>query len=310
MNLFATVLTYPAPSANYRGESEVNRSVIQKITDGRFDYPIFSPEAMRNALREILAGEGTSCRATATVCPTRTNSPSSSRLSRPGKYADDFFFGYLVAASGQGPKKIRKELEEKRARTRPKFTFKRDSVLRMNLAKGLEPYRHNAVFTQSPPPKDSPRRALAERQTRPCSIARRPSRLPVPVRPQPGRLQAQGRVDPQAPQGDRRAERSGRQPRPQLLRDGPGQHRRPAHRVTRRRLQHLLFQAGREDSPRSSRASSRAIRTRQGVFPRRRRSSNAARPTRRLKRWPKRASRSNAIRASCSDRRPTRRLGG
>src|SRR5271165_1778659 len=58
MNLFATVLTYPAPTANYRGESELNRTVIQKITDGRFDYPIISPEAMRNALREILASEG------------------------------------------------------------------------------------------------------------------------------------------------------------------------------------------------------------------------------------------------------------
>ena len=57
MNLFATVLTYPAPTANYRGESELNRTVIQKITDGRFDYPIISPEAMRNALREILAGK-------------------------------------------------------------------------------------------------------------------------------------------------------------------------------------------------------------------------------------------------------------
>jgi CRISPR-associated protein Cst2 len=58
VNLFATVLTYPAPSANYRGESEENRSVIQKITYGRFEYPIISPEAMRNALREILASYG------------------------------------------------------------------------------------------------------------------------------------------------------------------------------------------------------------------------------------------------------------
>src|SRR5690606_16313281 len=61
MNLFATVLTYPAPSANYRGENELNRSVIQKVTDGRFDYAIISPEAMRNALREILAGYGLEC---------------------------------------------------------------------------------------------------------------------------------------------------------------------------------------------------------------------------------------------------------
>ena len=42
MNLFATVLTYPAPAANYRGESEQNRTVIQKITDDRLEYPIIS----------------------------------------------------------------------------------------------------------------------------------------------------------------------------------------------------------------------------------------------------------------------------
>ena len=34
MQLFGTVLTYTAPTANYRGESELNRTVIQKITDG------------------------------------------------------------------------------------------------------------------------------------------------------------------------------------------------------------------------------------------------------------------------------------
>jgi CRISPR-associated protein Cst2 len=53
MNLFSTVLTYPAPSSNYRGESAENRSVIQKITKGRFEYAVISPEAMRNALREV-----------------------------------------------------------------------------------------------------------------------------------------------------------------------------------------------------------------------------------------------------------------
>jgi CRISPR-associated protein Cst2 len=152
MNLFATVLTYPAPSANYRGESELNRSVIQKVTDGRFDYPIFSPESMRNALREILAGEGYSL-----PC-NRVRLPDEDQLAvrfsdypDPDKYADDFFFGYLVAASGNDRKKTRKELEEKRGKEAAgRFTFKRDSILRMNLAKGLEPYRHNAVFTQSP----------------------------------------------------------------------------------------------------------------------------------------------------------------
>lgn len=147
MNLFATVLTYPAPSANYRGESELNRTVIQKVTDGRFDYPIISPEAMRNALREILAGYG---------CPmNRERLHDEEQLAvrfkdypDPERYADDFLFGYLVAASGKDRKRIREEVEK--AGRHNGFRFKRDSVLRMNLAKGLEPYRHNAVFTQSP----------------------------------------------------------------------------------------------------------------------------------------------------------------
>jgi CRISPR-associated protein Cst2 len=143
MNLFATILTYPAPSANYRGESELNRTVIQKVTDGRFDYPIISPEAMRNALREILAENG--------LPSNRRRLHDEEQLAvvfddypNPEKYVDDFFFGYLVAAGSKDREKIRKEVRRK------DFTFKRDSILRMNLAKGLEPYRYNAVFTQSP----------------------------------------------------------------------------------------------------------------------------------------------------------------
>ena len=151
MNLFATVLTYPAPSANYRGESELNRSVIQKITDGRFDYPIISPEAMRNALREMLAGKYQ-------LPCNRSRLHDEDQLAvrfadypDADQFADDFLFGYLVAASGKDREKIRKEIAEKRSKDAAKaFTFKRDSVLRMNLAKALEPYRFNAVFTQSP----------------------------------------------------------------------------------------------------------------------------------------------------------------
>lgn len=148
MNLFATVLTYPAPSANYRGESELNRAVIQKINDGRFDYPIVSPEAIRNALREILAGYG--------LPMNRTRLHDEEQLAvryadypDAEKYADDFLFGYLVAASGKKRKEIEKELQ-KQGRDTARFTFKRDSVLRMNLARSLEPYRYSTVFTQSP----------------------------------------------------------------------------------------------------------------------------------------------------------------
>jgi CRISPR-associated protein Cst2 len=61
----------------------------------------------------------------------------------PEKYADDFLFGYLLAVKGDELKKVRKEKGKG-------YPLKRDSVLRMNLAKGLEPYRHVTVFTQSP----------------------------------------------------------------------------------------------------------------------------------------------------------------
>jgi CRISPR-associated protein Cst2 len=105
MNLFATVLTYCQPSANYRGESELNRSVIQKVTDGRFDYPIISPEAMRNALREILAGKyKLSCN--------RERLPDEEQLAvrfndypDPDKYADDC-----------APRRLRGRLQERPGR--------------------------------------------------------------------------------------------------------------------------------------------------------------------------------------------------
>lgn len=157
MNLFATVLTYCQPSANYRGESELNRSVIQKVTDGRFDYPIISPESMRNALREILAGYGLPCNRERLhpVSGGGKGSDGSDKEDKqqlavrfkkypdPKEYVDDFFFGYLLAVKG-------KELQKLREAKGANYPLKRDSVLRMNLAKALEPYRHNAVFTQSP----------------------------------------------------------------------------------------------------------------------------------------------------------------
>lgn len=151
MNLFATVLTYAAPTANYRGESEQNRTVIQKITDagGRLEYPIISPEAMRNAIREILASYGLPCNRSR-LHDEEQLAVKYSAYPDPGKYIDDFFFGYLIAASPDTRKKILKELGKK------SFQFKRDSVLRMNLAKGLGPYRHDSLFTQSPKTSDSP----------------------------------------------------------------------------------------------------------------------------------------------------------
>lgn len=155
MNLFGTVLTYGAPSANYRGESAENRAVIQKISIGRFEYAIISPEAIRNAIRETIRELGLPCN--------RERLEDEEQLSvrfndypDSEKYADDFFMGWLIAAGKSDREKITKELKEK-GRNPSKFTFKRDSVLRMNLAVALAPYRHNSVFTQSPQhSKDSP----------------------------------------------------------------------------------------------------------------------------------------------------------
>jgi CRISPR-associated protein Cst2 len=148
MNIFATVLTYAAPSANYRGESAENRTVLQKITLGRFEYPVISPEAIRNALRDTLRELGLPCNRE------RLNDEEQLAVKfqdypDPDRFADDFFMGWLIAAGSNDRKKILKELKE-RGRDPEAFTFKRDSILRMNLALALEPYRYDSIFTQSP----------------------------------------------------------------------------------------------------------------------------------------------------------------
>lgn len=134
-NLFCTVLTNAAPSSNYRGESEENRTVIQKVTKDDNEYAVISPESMRNALREILALRE--------LPMNRRRLRDEDQLAVEFKdypdadtYADDFLFGYLVADN--------KEMKKLK---RP---AKRDSVLRMNLAMALEPYRFDATFHQSP----------------------------------------------------------------------------------------------------------------------------------------------------------------
>jgi CRISPR-associated protein Cst2 len=154
-NLFCTVLTHAAPSSNYRGESEENRTIIQKITKGDHEYAVISPEAMRNALRDILSDRD---------LPTnRTRLREEDQLAVEFKdfpnadvYADDFLFGYLVADN--------KEMKKQK---RP---AKRDSVLRMNMAVALNPYRFDATFHQSPlnagasPWKNSTSSALLHRE--------------------------------------------------------------------------------------------------------------------------------------------------
>jgi len=157
-NLFATVLTYPAPSSNYRGESEENRTVLQKIAKGRQEYTVISPESMRNALREMLQKAEIPCN--------RTRLQDEEQLAvefkeypNAGKYADDFLFGFLVADK-EAVKQMKKQ----------NLPAKRDSVLRMNMAVALTPYRFDATFHQSPqnagasPWKNSANSALLHRE--------------------------------------------------------------------------------------------------------------------------------------------------
>jgi CRISPR-associated protein Cst2 len=135
-NLFATVLTYAAPSSNYRGESEENRTVLQKISRNGLEYTVISPESMRNALREVLAGYG--------LPMNRRRLHDEEQLAvefkefpSAEKYADDFLFGFMVAD--------KKAVAQNKGRP-----AKRDSVLRMNLAVALHPYRFDAMLNQSP----------------------------------------------------------------------------------------------------------------------------------------------------------------
>ncbi len=139
LNLFATVLTHAAPSSNYRGESEENRTILQKITKGGKDHTIISSESMRNALREMLVNE---------IPDSNINRKRRHDLDQLAvefkefpnaeKFADDFLFGFMVAADKEIIKK-----HQGRA-------TKRDSIFRMNMAVSLMPYRFNATFHQSP----------------------------------------------------------------------------------------------------------------------------------------------------------------
>lgn len=157
-NLFATVLTHAAPSSNYRGESEENRTVIQKITKGDHEFPIVSPESMRNALREMLTEKG--------LPHNRSRLHDEDQLAvefkstpDPRAYADDFVFGYMVA-----------DKDALKVMKKAGVPAKRDSVLRMNMAVALLPYRFDASFHQSPlhagasPWKNSSSSALLHRE--------------------------------------------------------------------------------------------------------------------------------------------------
>lgn len=136
--LFLCFLTAAAPTANYRGESEHNRQILQKIAIDEHEFPVISPEAIRNALREMLRVYGLPCN--------RRRERNESQLAvsyesypDPQKYIDDFYFGYMVVNRDQIPKQLAEG-----------FQYKRESILRTNLAVALSPYRYESLLTHSP----------------------------------------------------------------------------------------------------------------------------------------------------------------
>ena len=146
LNLFATVLTYPAPAGNYRGESEENRTVLQKISKNGSKYAVISPESMRNAMRETLIlmdQPNNRTRLNNYIDPKGKTqlAVEFKELPNPKKYADDFLFGYMIAKPSDDAKKKAKKQE---------LELKRDSILRCNMAVALSPYKYDAIFHQSP----------------------------------------------------------------------------------------------------------------------------------------------------------------
>ena len=136
LNLFATVLTHAAPSSNYRGESEQNRTVLQKIARGEHQYAIVSADSIRNAMRETLAQLGLPCNRVR-IQDEGQLAVSFENLPNPEQYADDWAFGYMVADE----KKYGKDMSH---------PTKRDSIVRLNIAVALAPYRFEASLHQSP----------------------------------------------------------------------------------------------------------------------------------------------------------------
>ena len=123
LNLFATILTYAAPSANHHNKGDDTNKILQTISKQGRDYPVISPYAIRDALRRILIEEGLPCNRTRAKT---AGAPMVEYKAFPNaeEYADDFLFGFCVT-------------DTKAIAKNPNLPPKRDSIFRNNLAVGL-----------------------------------------------------------------------------------------------------------------------------------------------------------------------------
>ncbi|HEY9770479.1 MAG TPA: hypothetical protein V6C71_18640 [Coleofasciculaceae cyanobacterium] len=123
LNLFATILTYAAPSANHHNKGDDTNKTLQSISKQGRDYATISPYAIRDALRRISIEEGLPCNRTRAKT---AGAPRVEYQAFPNAelYADDFLFGFCVTDKDAIPK----------YRDLPP---KRNSIFRNNMAVGL-----------------------------------------------------------------------------------------------------------------------------------------------------------------------------
>jgi len=168
-NIFGAVLTGVAPSSNYRGETEANRTILQKLRfpDGN-DYTVFSAETIRNHLREILRDDGIACNRSR-VKDEGQLAVRYEKYPNPTEFADDLLFGFLAVnkrndekdtrekiEKAKNPKDGKKdegklqELESKLKDITAYSQYQGDSVLRVNYAVSLTSFEDDSTMHQSP----------------------------------------------------------------------------------------------------------------------------------------------------------------
>jgi len=170
-NIFGSVLTNVAPASNYRGETQNNRAVLQKLTvsDGE-QHTLVSAEAIRSRLREMLRDEsGIKLNRSRVINPettakrqkkTQTDDSETEEerkdqltvefadLPNRNEYADDLLFGFLMIDKDRKAD-LQKRNGEKQG----------DSILRVNYAMSLDPFPSYNTYTMHQSPVASPNSA-------------------------------------------------------------------------------------------------------------------------------------------------------
>ncbi len=141
-NIFGAVLTGVAPSANYRGDSEGNHTPLQRLRfpDGH-DYTIYSAEAIRNRLREMLRGDDFPSNRSR-VYDSDQLAVRFAKENDPIEYADDKMFGFLNIKSKDANENTQ-PAKGRGASQKLKPQKQGDSVLRVNYAVSVTPYEDN-----------------------------------------------------------------------------------------------------------------------------------------------------------------------